>query len=130
MLSIESLELSIGMLSIKRLLTGRPSPVELRNAHSNSLLSSLGRRSLEWLLIGRHLMVTILIYRLLIGRPQVAKNSSEGYYFSCHSPTFQDDPSSCLMNDKRVNTTAIPASYYGCPEAGYCPNKQVSAIQI
>ncbi len=31
-----------------------------------------------------------------------------------------------MKNDVRVNTTAIPASYYGCQEAGYCPNRQVT----
>lgn len=55
---------------------------------------------------------------------QVAKGSGEGYYFSCTSHTFQDSPYVCQKNDVRVNTTAIPASYYGCQEDGYCPNKQ------
>ena len=53
-----------------------------------------------------------------------------GYYFSCKSHTYQDSPYYCLKDDVRVNQTAIPASYYGCQEGGYCPNKQVTSWQI
>lgn len=38
----------------------------------------------------------------------------------CTSHTFQDSPYVCQKNDVRVNTSAIPASYYGCQEDGYC----------
>ena len=33
-------------------------------------------------------------------------------------------PYLCMKPDDRVNTTFLPASYYGCQEDGYCPNKQ------
>lgn len=55
---------------------------------------------------------------------QLARGSSEGYYFPCTSHTFQDSPEVCMKNDSRVDTSFLPPSYFGCQEDGYCPNKQ------